>query len=105
MTWQDAKQDALVLADAISRTHSTDEVVLLVEFDSPETYKLLRAATDPPAWRYHLQLVRATARLLYPRGFKVRRAIIARSAYSKWLSDFGKHHSPESLREYAARLP
>jgi hypothetical protein len=105
MTWQEAKQDALKLADAIGRTHSTDEVVVLVEFDSPDTHKLLRDATDdPPAWKYHLQIVRATARMLYPRGYKVRRVIVEYGEYSKWLSVSDRHHSPESLREFAASI-
>jgi hypothetical protein len=105
MTWQDARKDASRLADEISERHSSSEVIRLIEFDSADTYKLLHGPSDPPSWLYHLQIIRATARLLYPRGFKVRRIVVKRDEYMNWLRTSGREHSPEALNEYAATRP
>jgi hypothetical protein len=101
MTWQDAKTDALELVEKISRSQPSNEVVVLTEFDSKESYWLVRGKDHPIAWNYHTECLRVAAQLLERRGFKVCRVTIKADEYFKWLTASGKDHSPEAIREYA----
>lgn len=106
MTWQDAKQDALEMVTRITQSHDQSQELVLVLFDSAQTYRLLRGPADPVAWNYHTQVIRAAARLLRrPHGFKVRCVSLKRDEYMNWLRASDREHSPEALNEYAATLP